>query len=182
MAWSFCRLERHNRLFAGLQVFQGDGAVGISRFQETRSLQRDVLPAAITTGNAVSGDLVLRTYRLHRPQSSSASRFTAGACGFSNGRPRRLLVTTHHLAIDQARPYLEIGSRPQRQAGSGSSSHFPSVRCNNPPLRQRRLPQTSTKQQHQSGGATESSRVKRHRRCRNIPLLRFRDWRGSVSV
>ena len=42
MAWSFCRLERHNRLFAGLQVFQGDGAVGISRFQETRSLQCDI--------------------------------------------------------------------------------------------------------------------------------------------
>jgi hypothetical protein len=48
-------------------------------------LQRDILTVMIPARNAIDRYLVLRAMRgLHRPQSSSASRFTAGASGFLN--------------------------------------------------------------------------------------------------
>src|SRR4029079_1336202 len=81
----FASFERHDDLLAGPQVFELNDAVGILRFQEPRSLQGEVLPVAIPTGDAVFGDLVPRPLwdlSPHRPQSSSASRFTAGASGF----------------------------------------------------------------------------------------------------
>ena len=60
MPCSFCRLERHDGLLAGLQVLELDHTVRFSGLQEPRGLKRDVLAVTIGARNADDGYLVLR--------------------------------------------------------------------------------------------------------------------------
>ena len=90
------RLECDDDLFPSMQVFHLDHAVRISGLQKLRALQSDVLPVAIGTRNTVTDNSNCALWiTLIALQSSSASRFTAGASGFASRVPWTVVRMQH---------------------------------------------------------------------------------------